>query len=54
MSEKHLSDHDLERYYLGLIKDEPYVKERRERVAALVAAADQHRKETLAIVLGRM
>ena len=39
---------------LGSIKDAAYVKGRSARVAALVAAADQSRKETLAIVQGRM
>lgn len=39
---------------LGSIKDESYIKEQQMRVAELVAAADRHRKEALAIVQGRM
>ena len=39
---------------LGSIKDAAYANERRARVAELVSIADQRRKETLAIVQGRM
>jgi methenyltetrahydrofolate cyclohydrolase len=39
---------------VGSIKDEAYVNEKRSRVAELVAAGDQVRKQALLIVQGRM
>ena len=41
MSEKHLSDHDLERYYLGLIKDEAELAKVEEHILCCSACVER-------------
>jgi anti-sigma factor RsiW len=41
MSENHLSDHDLERYYLGLIKDETELAQVEEHILCCPACVER-------------